>query len=174
MAKQLSRLISNQRAKTNAKHAQNAAYNASVRAGTAQPRAPRPPPRVPMSHRQRQDLQHMANRAVNAAQGGPPMVPPGPVAPGAPVPGATGAMPQMGIGQFEQNQIAGGGGGQGMQYSGQQYSGQMDPSLSQQYNLMPGARGPQYSQPRPPWAQQQQQQAAPTPQEQQQPYWVKG
>lgn len=65
MAKTLSRLISSQRAKTDAKHAQNAAYNEAVRAGTAAPRT-----FDPSRMSQRQQVQHARNQAFNQGQQG--------------------------------------------------------------------------------------------------------
>lgn len=66
MAKTLSRLISPQRAKTNAKHAQNAAYNqAQIAAQSGQPIAPPAQAAQPFNRRQQTNLQHQQNARYN-------------------------------------------------------------------------------------------------------------
>jgi hypothetical protein len=116
MAKGVSRLISPQRAKTNAKHAQNAAYNqAQIAAQSGQPLPTLPKGTQQFDARQRTNLKHMQNAAYNqGVQNG--TITPEP-APTAITPelasqaqgGAGAVLPeqaaQVGIGGFEQGQI---------------------------------------------------------------------
>lgn len=68
MAKALSKLISPQRAKTNAKHAQNAAYNqAQIAAQSGQPMPAMAQGMQPFSRQQMTDLKHQQNAQFNQA-----------------------------------------------------------------------------------------------------------